>query len=75
MALFLDARIFAECWKPFGKAQQICSEGIEITSLQRTSPKSPSFWCLASAGSSGGAVVPRNQRMEPGRSNSVSAGR
>ena len=28
----LDARIFAECWKPFGKAQQICSEGIEITS-------------------------------------------
>jgi len=30
----LDARIFAECWKPFGKAQQICSEGIEITSLQ-----------------------------------------
>ena len=29
----LDARIFAECWKPFGKAQQICSEGIEITSL------------------------------------------
>lgn len=30
----LDARIFAECWKPFGKAQQICAEGIEITSLQ-----------------------------------------
>ena len=26
----LDAHIFAECWKPFGKAQQICSEGIEI---------------------------------------------
>lgn len=26
----LDARVFAECWKPFGKAQQICSEGIEI---------------------------------------------
>jgi glucose-6-phosphate dehydrogenase assembly protein OpcA len=26
----LDARIFAECWKPFGKTQQICSEGIEI---------------------------------------------
>ena len=26
----LDARIFAECWKPFGKSQQICSEGIEI---------------------------------------------
>lgn len=28
----LDARVFAECWKPFGKAQQICSEGIEIIS-------------------------------------------
>src|SRR5580765_7402761 len=27
----LEARIFAECWKPFGKSQQICSEGIEIT--------------------------------------------
>jgi glucose-6-phosphate dehydrogenase assembly protein OpcA len=31
----LDARIFAECWKPFGKTQQICSEGIEITAGQR----------------------------------------
>ncbi|MCU1335559.1 MAG: Glucose-6-P dehydrogenase subunit-like protein [Bryobacterales bacterium] len=30
----LDARIFAECWKPFGKAQQICAEGIEITAGQ-----------------------------------------
>jgi glucose-6-phosphate dehydrogenase assembly protein OpcA len=30
----LDARIFAECWKPFGKTQQICSEGIEITAGQ-----------------------------------------
>jgi glucose-6-phosphate dehydrogenase assembly protein OpcA len=26
----LDARVFAECWKPFGSAQQICSEGVEI---------------------------------------------
>ncbi|MEP6963167.1 MAG: glucose-6-phosphate dehydrogenase assembly protein OpcA [Acidobacteriota bacterium] len=25
-----DARVFAECWKPFGRTQQICSEGIEI---------------------------------------------
>lgn len=24
------ARVFAECWKPMGRAQQICSEGIEI---------------------------------------------
>lgn len=25
-----DARVFAECWRPFGRTQQICSEGIEI---------------------------------------------
>ncbi len=27
-----DARVFAECWKPFGSTQQICSEGVEILS-------------------------------------------
>ncbi len=27
----LSARVFAQCWKPFGKAQQICCEQIEIT--------------------------------------------
>ncbi len=27
-----EARVFAECWKPFGSAQQICSEGVEIVS-------------------------------------------
>jgi glucose-6-phosphate dehydrogenase assembly protein OpcA len=27
----LAARVFAECWKPFGSSQQICSEGVEIT--------------------------------------------
>lgn len=27
-----DARVFAECWRPFGSAQQICSEGVEILS-------------------------------------------
>lgn len=26
----LDARVFSECWKPFGSNQQICSEGVEI---------------------------------------------
>lgn len=25
------ARVFAECWMPFGSHQQICAEGIEIT--------------------------------------------
>ena len=27
----LDARVFAECWMPFGSHQQICAEGVEIT--------------------------------------------
>jgi hypothetical protein len=27
----LDARVFAQCWMPFGKRQQICCEQIEIT--------------------------------------------
>ncbi len=27
-----QARVFAECWKPFGSTQQICSEGVEILS-------------------------------------------
>lgn len=26
----LDARVFAECWRPFGRTQQVCSEGIEV---------------------------------------------
>ena len=29
-SLEFDARVFAECWKPFGSSQQICSEGVEI---------------------------------------------
>jgi len=28
----LQARVLAQCWKPFGKAQQICCEQIEILS-------------------------------------------
>jgi len=27
----VTARVFAECWMPFGRNQQICSEGIEMT--------------------------------------------
>ncbi len=27
----MGARVFAECWMPFGGHQQICSEGIELT--------------------------------------------
>lgn len=26
----LQARVFAECWKPFGSSQQICAEGVEV---------------------------------------------
>src|SRR5215471_20776713 len=29
----MDARVFAECWMPFGGQQQICSEGVEITAV------------------------------------------
>jgi len=28
----LAARVFSECWMPFGSQQQICADGIEITS-------------------------------------------
>ena len=31
---YLEARVFAQCWMPFGRRQQICCEGIEITSSQ-----------------------------------------
>jgi glucose-6-phosphate dehydrogenase assembly protein OpcA len=27
----LDARVFAQCWMPFGRRQQICCEQVEIT--------------------------------------------
>jgi glucose-6-phosphate dehydrogenase assembly protein OpcA len=30
----MSARVFAECWKPLGSAQQICAEGIEISTGQ-----------------------------------------
>lgn len=31
----MDARVFAQCWMPFGKRQQICCEQIEIMAPQR----------------------------------------
>ena len=34
----LEARVLAQCWKPFGKAQQICCEQIEITSAPASWP-------------------------------------
>lgn len=54
----IEARVLAQCWKPFGKAQQICCEQIEITSrpeswpnigptlIGLTAPDLPVvFWC------------------------------
>lgn len=35
----LKARVLAQCWKPFGKAQQICCEQIEITAKPQDWPK------------------------------------
>lgn len=34
----LEARVFAQCWKPFGKAQQICCEQIEIVARPQSWP-------------------------------------
>jgi glucose-6-phosphate dehydrogenase assembly protein OpcA len=34
----LEARVLAQCWKPFGKAQQICCEQIEITARPQSWP-------------------------------------
>lgn len=34
----LEARVVAQCWKPFGKAQQICSEQIEILAQPESWP-------------------------------------
>lgn len=33
---FVEARVLAQCWMPFGKAQQICCEQIEITTSRRS---------------------------------------
>jgi glucose-6-phosphate dehydrogenase assembly protein OpcA len=34
----LEARVLAQCWKPFGKAQQICCEQIEIMARPESWP-------------------------------------
>ncbi|MEJ7605116.1 MAG: glucose-6-phosphate dehydrogenase assembly protein OpcA [Bryobacteraceae bacterium] len=36
--LHLEARVFAQCWLPFGKRQQICCEQIEISSSPGSLP-------------------------------------
>lgn len=58
----IEARVLAQCWKPFGKAQQICCEQIEITTRPESWPNvGPTligltaadlpaiFWCRHSA--------------------------
>ncbi len=60
----LDASVFSQCWMPFGKHQQICAEGIEIT---RGISRAGSRRAVAAAAdrlrSAGGAVVPRDSRV------------
>jgi glucose-6-phosphate dehydrogenase assembly protein OpcA len=34
-----EARVLAQCWKPFGKAQQICCEQIEVKARLESWPK------------------------------------
>lgn len=34
----IEARVLAQCWKPFGKAQQICCEQIEISARPESWP-------------------------------------
>jgi len=64
----LEARVLAQCWKPFGKAQQICCEQIEITARPENWPHVGPiligltaadlpviFWCRHKAALSSGA--------------------
>ena len=37
----LEARVFAQCWKPFGSRQHICCEQIEITTSDSSLPDVP----------------------------------
>ena len=38
---WLESRVFAQCWKPFGSRQHICCEQIEITSSDASLPDVP----------------------------------
>jgi len=37
----LSARVFAQCWMPFGRRRQICCEQIEITASEASLPELP----------------------------------
>ncbi len=55
----LEARVLAKCWKPFGKAQQICCEEIEITAKPESWPNvAPDTGGTGSCGFAGDLLVP-----------------
>ena len=73
----LEARVLAQCWKPFGKAQQICCEQIEITAHPDSWPNvGPTligliaadlpviFWCRHSAALSASATREQKAGLE-----------
>jgi glucose-6-phosphate dehydrogenase assembly protein OpcA len=73
----LEARVLAQCWKPFGKAQQICCEQIEITARPESWPNvGPTligliaadlpvvFWCRHAAALSASATKDQKAGLE-----------
>lgn len=73
----LEARVLAQCWKPFGKAQQICCEQIEITARPESWPNvGPTligliaadlpviFWCRHAAALSASATKEQKAGLE-----------
>jgi glucose-6-phosphate dehydrogenase assembly protein OpcA len=73
----VQARVLAQCWKPFGKAQQICCEQIEITSRPESWPNiGPTlaglivadlpviFWCRHKGALSPSATRDQNAGLE-----------
>jgi len=73
----LEARVLAQCWKPFGKAQQICCEQIEITARPDSWPNvGPTlvgliaadlpviFWCRHSAALNASATKEQKAGLE-----------
>jgi len=55
----LGARVYSQCWMPFGERRQICCEQIEITAPMPRSRICGADATLAGAGSSVDRVVPQ----------------
>jgi glucose-6-phosphate dehydrogenase assembly protein OpcA len=73
----VEARVLAQCWKPFGKAQQICCEQIEIVAQPDSWPNvGPTlagltvadlpviFWCRHKAALSSSATKEQQQGLQ-----------